>query len=131
MPIRIEYLEDNGVAFKGAGVVTFTDLKSANDSVYASQKKIKAISYQIVDLATIDNIDLSSEDLEQLAHQDQYAFGVNPDIRIAVVGPQDLTFGLARVWEAYACQMNSPQACKIFRKRQDALEWVAQSKKST
>lgn len=130
MPIHIQYLEDNGVVFKGEGIVTFEDFKGANAHIYSSKKKIEAIDYQIVDLETIDEINLSSAELEQLAHQDQDAFGVNPGMRIAVVGPADITFGLARVWEAYACHFGSPQACEIFRNREEALEWIAQSKQS-
>jgi len=117
MPFQIQYLEDNGVVFKGEGIVTFEDFKGANARIYSRKKKIEAIDYQIVDLVTIDKIDLSSDELEQLAHQDQDVFAVNPDMRIAVVGPADITFGLARVWEAYACQFGSPQTCEIFRNR--------------
>jgi hypothetical protein len=128
MPIHIQYLEDQGVVFKGEGVVTFEDFKGANALIYSSKKKIEEISYQIIDLETIDKMDLSNDELEQLAHRDQYTFGVNPNMRIAVVGPEDLTFGLARVWEAYACQLNSPRTCEIFRNHDEALKWIAKSK---
>jgi len=117
MPIFIQYMEDNGVVFKGEGIVTFEDFYGANALIYSSKKKIKEISYQMVDLDSIDKIELSNDELEQVAHQDKDAFGVNPDMRIAIIGPADITFGLARVWDAYACQMDSAQACEIFRNR--------------
>jgi len=128
MPIHIQYLEDNGVVLQGEGIITFEDFKEANAYIYSSKENIKAINYQITDLSAIETVNLSNEELEEVAQQDHYAFTINPDIRIAVVGPEDLTLGLARVWDAYACQMDSDHSCEIFRNREDALEWIAQSK---
>lgn len=124
MPIHVKHLEDNGVILKGEGVVTFDDLRNANNIIYANDKRIKETTYQLVDLSAIDRVELSNNEIERLAQQDQLAFKVNPDMRIAIVGTKDLTYGLSRVWEVFACELYSQQVCEVFRDLEAAREWV-------
>ena len=124
MPIRFKYTNDKGLVFKGEGVLTYDDLRRANGIIYANDEKIRSIAYQLVDLSAIDGLDLSNDELERIGQQDQRAFNVNPEMRIAVIGPKDLTFGLARVWEVFACELGAQRACEIFRDEAAARAWL-------
>lgn len=124
MPILIKYTDDKGVVFKGEGIVTYDDLRRANDIIYANDEKIRSIAYQLIDLSAVDGIDLSNDELERIGQQDQNAFNINPEMRIAVIGPEDLTFGLARVWEVFACELGGQRACEIFRDEATAKAWL-------
>jgi hypothetical protein len=44
--------------------------------------------------------------------------------RIAIVAGADLSFGLARMYEGYAAEV--PANIRVFRERDQALEWLAE-----
>lgn len=45
------------------------------------------------------------------------------DVRVALVAPQALEFGILRMWLAYA-QARVPQERRLFRTAQDAHRWL-------
>lgn len=122
MPITIQYQENGGVFVKGEGAVTGSEIKEANDRLYETKDKIRKISYQIVDFTGVENFFVSNPEIDLIAAQDKRAFGLNPDMFIAVVSEQDLIYGLARMWQAmaYAPLFET----MVFRKLEDAREWI-------
>jgi hypothetical protein len=122
MPIRIYYLEDGGVLAKCEGIVTGSEIKETNDQLYETEEKIRKILYQVVDFTGVEKLLVSNADIDIIVSQDKKAFEINPSMRIAVVSEQDLIFGLARMWEGKAY---SPSfETKVFRKLEDAQEWI-------
>ena len=122
MPLRLTYMEDGGIIAKGDGLLTGSEINEANDKIYESPDKIKKIIYQICDLTNVSDINISDSELRALSFQDTEASKINPNMLIAVVGEKDITFGLARMWEAFS--YDSPFETMVFRKMEDAQQWI-------
>jgi len=120
----IKYIGEGGVLAKGKGVLTGSDLIKLNDIIYESPEKIKKIAYQICDLSNVSSTSISTLELEHVASQDKKASESNPNMLIAIVGEDDLTYGLARMWEAYS--YNSPFETMVFREIEDAHQWISE-----
>jgi len=122
MPIRVHFREDGGVIAEITGAVRARDLVKMNESLYETPEHIRAIRYQICDLTGVTDVDVPSAEMTQLAKQDTQAAASNPNMLIAMVGDRDLTYGLARMWEAYAA--GPGLETMVFRNRAAAEEWI-------
>ncbi len=99
---------------------------AVNLALYSSHEKIRSISYQISDYSAVDRVEISAEEVLHLSQADQEAARINPDMLVAVVGKQDLMFGLLRMWELYA-GASKMQAC-VFRDVEQARDWIRQQR---
>ena len=123
MPIGIRFIEHNGILCKGKGDITGIEIIDANKKIYKTPESIGEIKYQIVDFSDIESVEVSSPDIQKIAAQDAFAAKINPRMLIAVVGQDDIVFGLARMWQAY---MDQPSfKTQIFRTIAEAEKWIA------
>jgi len=122
MPVKITYLKDRGVMVKGSGFVSWKDIYHANETIYDTADKIKSIYYQIADFTDVSGTDITSEQVKILAEQDAQAAKINPNLIVAVVGADDLVYGLARMWKAYAGEVYFETG--VFRDIDTARQWI-------
>jgi len=122
MPIRIDFRKDGGILAEVTGKLRAKDLIGLNDSLYDNPEHIRAIRCQICDLTGVTEVDVPSEEMARLAQQDTQAADANPNMLIALVGNRDLTFGLARMWEAHAAGPELETV--VFRRRDEAERWI-------
>jgi hypothetical protein len=73
---------------------------------------------QILDLRNASQVELPTPALKGMASL--RLFG--PGARRAMVASRDLTFGLARMYEAL--RADAPESIKTFRTMEDALRWL-------
>jgi hypothetical protein len=122
MPVEIKYIGHGyGVELNGTGIVTGEEIYEANKVIYSGGTPLKQ-KYQIADYDNAEHLDISHEDIVRLARQDIEVSKTSPNIIFAIVGEKDITFGLARMWEAYAFQSNFET--KVFRNRKKAVSWI-------
>ncbi len=126
MPIELAYLEDNGVLLSGFGILTAYDIKEVNNTLYETPQKIQKITYQLCDFTRVTQVEISSEEIGAIAEQDAKAGEINPNMFIAVVGEEDLVFGLSRMWETLADTI--PFEKHVFRQMEDAQKWIAEKR---
>ena len=105
-------------------VINVNDLKNIKDSLYTDNHSIKNIHYQILDYRQAQDLDLSHEDIWQIALQDKAALQINSHMLIAVVCTKDVIYGLSRMWSAYT--ETSPLNTGVFRDFEAAQDWVMQ-----
>ena len=122
MPIDIAYTDDGGVLLVGRGVVTGGQIKEANNKIYETPQGIANMWYQIADFSEVTKLFATSTEVEELAMQDKKASEINPNMVIALVGKDDLIFGLSRMWEALTA--DAPFETMVFRKLEDARQWI-------
>ena len=122
MTLSITYIEDGGIIVRGEGVLTGSEIKAVNDVIYDSPEKIEKILYQLVDFTDDSDISISNAEIKELAMQDIRAFKVNPNMFIALAAKEDLIYGLARMWEAFAYK--PPFEVMVFKKMDDAQQWI-------
>ena len=122
MPIELRYRDGGaGVVYICTGVVTEAEFHQASEEVY-SEEKIERLRYQLVDFTATEHLDSNLEDIRKSAEMDAVAANENPNFVIAVVGPDDLTFGLSRMWQTVV--PNSDLRIRVFRCISDAERWI-------
>lgn len=122
MPIRLIYEPDGvGVVVKGSGIVDATEIQRCNDQMYAADR-IHKLRSQLYDFREVTKFDLSSDDMRMLADQDKAAASQNPNLAIAIVGNNDLMFGLAKMWEVFVSEASLK--ANVFRTLKEARDWL-------
>lgn len=122
MPIELRYRDGGaGVVYICTGVVTAADFDKASEEVY-SEERIDQLRYQLVDFSATEHLDSNLEDIRRSAEIDAVAANENPNFVIAIVGPDDLTFGISRMWQAVV--PNSDHRTRVFRSVSDAECWI-------
>jgi len=103
-------------------------IKPGPDEIRMSIDEVAAISasgLRLWDLSA-GGWDLTTEELEEIADYAKIKF--LPPSKVAIVAPEDLSYGLSRIYEAVRKQENLQ--IDIFRTEQEALAWLrAQSEK--
>ena len=69
--------------------------------------------------------DFNTEEIQQIASYGKLRF--TEKNRIALVAPQDISFGILRMFEAYRDQ-NTFSVARVFRTKDEALKWLEEQK---
>lgn len=123
MSLDINRTDDGGIFLKGSGILKYDDVAGVNRILYATPETIRGLRYQISDYTEVSEIRLDAEEIRELARQDAQASRSNPDMLIAVVGSDDLMFGVLRMWNAYASAQGFET--RVFRDLAEARIWIA------
>ena len=122
MSINLKFTDDKqGIYVTLEGKVTLEDFKVGASEAY-SEENIHTQNYQIIDFTNCSSFDLSSSDMQEIAIIDKEASKVNPDIKIAIIAPTDVAFGMSRVYEAYADETGFD--IMVFRNSEDVEAWL-------
>ena len=73
----------------------------------------------LFDMSGVDDIDdVSAQNIKRIAHIRIFS----PTSRRAVIAPDDLTYGLSRMYEVFSKANDSNLG--VFRNREDAVNWL-------
>lgn len=113
-----------GLVFVARGVVSGRYLLKRNKKTYSTEV-LEQLRYQIVDLRELDRLDISTEQMQELAAMDRRAAEQSPSpvpLRVAIVIAHDITEGLGRIYCAYA---KSPALdAQVFFDMETARSWA-------
>ena len=123
MPIEYSYTGEGELLIKGTGVVTGREISEINEVIYASREKIAWLKYQLCDFTSVEELDVSTEEVRKLAEQDSYAAGINPGMPIIIVCSDDLAESLSQTWQMYSEEV--PLQTYLFRSLEEAHAWLA------
>ena len=119
---RIDFQDGNIVVFTFAGEFTLDQYFAAMAQLDASEAYNRNID-TIWDLREADTKSLGIEDVRSIAaNARSLAARRKKDWKVAIVAQTDLTFGLARMYEAYASGVH--HRTKVFRNFEEAEAWV-------
>lgn len=83
------------------------------------------LRYQIVDLSQLERLEMTTEQLQQVAEVDRgIAEFKRPDFQLAILLGSDTIVGVTRMWEAYVDMPDSN--AKIFYSMEETREWLGQ-----
>lgn len=68
--------------------------------------------------------DIEANDLQRITEFLKKGHGMRPGGRTALVGPDDLNFGIGRMFQAFANAEKLTVEYKTFRNMQDAMSWL-------
>lgn len=122
MPILVNVVDGGtGIEVYGYDHLSKEQLLTSKQEVYAGDNTIKQ-RYQLIDFTEVTSSDANLESIRELTAYDIEASRMNPNISIALVGQQDIVFGLGRMWQALL--ESTPFQVKICRSRKEAEEWI-------
>ncbi len=93
---------------------------------FLNKPELKPLKPEFVDLSEADMTRVTTNGLVELSRmmKDNYLqLGVDL-VKTAVYSPDDMPFGLARMYEAWS--ESSPELVRVFRNRQQAIEWLCE-----
>ncbi len=122
MPIEYDIIGDKQLVLaKGSGVVTGNDVIRHLDRLAADNRYTVPMK-KLVDYRSIDSINISPEEAEEIAQKKQTLSSTFRGERCAFVSPGDLTYGISRVHQAL---VDSTEVdTKVFRRIEDAIDWL-------
>ena len=112
----------------GAGVLfTYSDVLKGEEAVTASTEIympeiLENLRYQIADLSDVNRIEVTAEQIRQLAEADKKAAQYRHGFLIASVVNHDLQGGLSRFYRTYAQDPHIETA--IFKTISEARQWL-------
>jgi hypothetical protein len=129
MPITVR-VTDGGLGFimEGDGAVTGEEILAGVDERFSSEDKIRKYIYGMSDYTKVTSIDMESDQIRLVAEKDERVSKLNPDLVIAIAAPQDLMYGLCRIFEAYAA--DTGWEIRVRRSMEDAKKGVLEMLKS-
>jgi hypothetical protein len=110
-----------GVCWALTGIVTGREMHLVNRNI-SQDRRFHRISYQVLDFTGADSFDITEKDVKDQAFQDLLAARSNPDIKLAIVAPQDLMHKLGEIYAEYA--EPSTWESRIFDTLKDANQWL-------
>ena len=75
---------------------------------------------EIADLTEVTQVEVSGDDIREIAQKNIFS----PLSRRAIVVPNDVLFGLARMYEILR-ELQGESGIRVFRTLDEALDWVA------
>ena len=99
-----------------------SEVLAAKAALLADPDRVRNVLFLLVLLGDVTECPATTAEIRQLALLDQQIAQMNPDIVLAAVAPQDLMFGMARMWQAFTDTIGWTTA--VFRSRAEADEWI-------
>ena len=123
MPITFEFhAEHDFFVSTWEDEIMDSDLQSSYDALFRN-KAYKFGYHEIVDVREADMTGVTGEGMRQLSLMVQQRLGGNRiGFKTAIVAPEDLNFGISRMYEMMSD--DSPESVSVFREWADALAWV-------
>jgi hypothetical protein len=125
MAILVSLTPDGvGVVYTSSGLLTGQDLIDADDRFGAELERNPALRYLLVDHSAIPDEDVDTKSLRLLADRTGHKLTVMPEGLVAIVAPNDVLFGLSRMW---AGMSGGPRLIiEVTRERDAAIKWLEQ-----
>ena len=124
MPITLQtYDNGKGVRSTYSGIIT-DDEYLTHIRLYPSlpRQQFEGIRYGLTDLTDVNKLDLSTTVVIEAANVSSQTMKQNPNLRIAIAAPNDLEFGMSRIWSAWSDSELTHTA--LFRSVAEATEWL-------
>lgn len=80
---------------------------------------------EMVDLSNVSNIKFTTEGIKSIGQIASATDQAGKDKKLALIVNSKLAYGLARMYEAYrSFSKKSKKVIRIFKNKEDALEWL-------
>lgn len=123
MPILHTINQELGIVLSSiVGAISDSDLLSSYEELYENERWQPGF-HEVVDLRDAQMERVTSEGLQQLSSLvSRYTNVKTEGFKTAIIAPEDLPFGLARVYEAVSKE--TPESVMVFRDLNNAFEWL-------
>lgn len=122
MPIEFRILTDQRRTMtRGFDLVTSDDVLGYYPALRA-HPLFDGTFDEVVDLSDVDKVDVDAKALRALSATVLPNQASGAPMRIAIIAPSDLAFGLARMYQALRSE--SVNEMRVFREADEAMLWI-------
>lgn len=123
MPYKIDFLENKkGIITTFSGVVTDEELFDSAVERVLSGHDLNDFNYAISDFTEVTYFKISTDGIKANAEQAIDFSKYNKNFILVAVMPEDLEFGMARMWQAYADE--SSWTSNVVKGMNVAKQWI-------
>lgn len=123
MPFSISLTNEGAlVTTRYYGVLNADDLLQSYRQRYTDAEQIKKYRLLIADYSEVSRVDTDGLDVTVLAQMVVSASKINPKVSLVSIMPDDLQFGLGRMWQGYT--LDSNWKIGIVRTKAEADHWL-------
>jgi len=122
MPYDIKYLDDGGVITTYRGIVTDEDILESVKEKCSSAKKLASLRYAVTDCTDVAEFQVTPQGMIENANISKRAAVINRELLVVGVYPDDLSYGMGRLWQGYADITGWSSI--VVRTKQEAEQWL-------
>lgn len=122
MPIEHRIAHGQYIAFRATGAITGPEILAANRWLYTEFPDSDLARFQLWDFSEATIIQVNIDRIPAMAGQDKQAVQSLSQLVIACVAPDDLIYGLSRMWQAFAD--DEAIDTQVFRDLRSAEAWM-------
>ena len=123
VPVKFSLTADGvGAMYASYGVLTGQELIDVDARIHEEVKRNPKIRYVLVDHTAVPEEKIDTGSLQAMATRTKETLDLMPDAIVAIVAPNDVLFGLSRMWQIQAEQPGL--VSRITRTREEALAWL-------
>ena len=125
MPYLSQFLDEGrAILHIGTGTVTGAEILERVIEDHRLGERLRAVRYALVDLSGATAVEVTAAEIQRIAAEHRQMTSFMPQVAIAVISPQDIGFGMARMWEAFVA--DTGWMTRVFRAREEATAWLAE-----
>lgn len=123
MPIHTQYNHEDEIFH-----TTFSeniDTKQINNHIadIIEQSQNKLVRGDLVDLSTMQNIDISTYDILLTSEKSKPVLHSSPQFKLAIIAPTNFAFGMARQFQTFYDVHNTVEV-NIFKTVKEGIQWL-------
>ena len=107
--------------YTAKGTISGQEVKSAIKDFYEHGPITSNVLWDLT-LAVLT--DISSEDIRSISHVPRKSLELRKDGKTAIVAPDDLAYGLSRMYQSSPPPDNLPFEIQVFRETEEAHQWL-------
>lgn len=123
MPITVQWADGGrGCILVGEGALTGPEVISGVEKRFADDEVTRNYLYSLSDYTRVTRSQMTSREVQQVAQIDMRMVPLLPDLVLAIVAPEDLMFGLSRMFKVHAEETG--WRIGVFRTMAEAHAWI-------
>lgn len=125
MPYETHYVDmGKGIHKIGYGVVTSAEILSSavQRSLDEERNRNHLVKYALIDFSKMTELQATTDTVKKLVEVNRKTAQYLPGSFVAIVAPDDLVFGMSRMWAGFAEELG--WTANVFHDRESALEWL-------
>ncbi|MDA8139589.1 MAG: hypothetical protein M0036_13145 [Desulfobacteraceae bacterium] len=127
MPHSMEYIaHENGLIIIWSGMVKGEEVIQSYEARFSSTERLAKLRYVITDYSKALDFDMTPDQIKTIARIANKAALTNRKLFAVAVMPTDISFGMARMFQAYAGDDTTGWHTFVTRNRRDGEVWLRQ-----
>ena len=123
MPVDVQRVHGGlGRLFLCRGAVKGGEFIARNQEMLSAKADYRGVRWVLIDQTRSTSLDIPSAEVQVIVEQDERLAAELPELVIGVVVPQDLGFGVSRMWEMLTERPG--WSVRVFRARPEAEAWL-------